>query len=94
MQNELKYAPELYVDSGIFNGDMECDVEGIKEKLVKCRTQHRCMGGCECTIQPGEYAMRETGFLDGKPVSSYVCAKCIENWLEESGQVGDEHETE
>ena len=28
MQNELKYAPELYVGSGIFDGDMDCEVGG------------------------------------------------------------------
>ena len=29
----------------------------------------------------------ESGFMDGHPVSNYICLPCIEAWLEESGQV-------
>lgn len=32
----------------------------------------------------------DSGFMDGAPVSSYTCLKCIEDWLEESGQVEEE----
>lgn len=45
------------------------------------------MGGCGREIKVGEQAVCEKGFLDGKPTSCYTCLKCIEKWLEESGQV-------
>lgn len=31
-----------------------------------------------------------SGFMDGEPVSCYTCLKCIEDWLEESGQIEPE----
>jgi hypothetical protein len=42
------------------------------------------MGGCESEIKAGEQALLETGFLDGKPVSSYTCLSCIDKWLDET----------
>lgn len=80
----MKYPIEMYTDSG-FYGDY-ADAENYKEKVVKCRKSHKC-STCQTEIEPGEYALRETGFLDGEPVSAYTCLKCIEEWLEESGQV-------
>ena len=87
----MKYKPEVYLNSG-FYGDMDDDVTGKSEKIVKCRKPHQCMGGCEKEIQAGEYALLEKGFMDGEPVSSYTCLTCIEDWLEESGQVGFEED--
>ena len=84
----MKYNPEDYLYSGFYDCEYGDDVECHKEKLVKCRKPHECMGGCEKEIAVGEYALLETGFLDGKPVSSYTCLPCIEAWLEKSGQVG------
>lgn len=84
----MKYKPENYLDSGFYDGGCnEDDVENKKEKLVKCRKSHECMGGCNTIIQPGEHALLEKGFMDGQPVSCYTCLPCIEAWLEESGQV-------
>ena len=80
----MKYPIEMYTDSG-FYGDC-ADAENYKEKVVKCRKSHKC-SPCQTEIKAGEYALRETGFLDGEPVSAYTCLKCIEEWLEESGQV-------
>ena len=54
----------------------------------------KCMGGCDKEIQVGEEALLEKGFLDGKPVSSYTCLPCIEKWLEESGQMDNEEESD
>ena len=31
----------------------------------------------------GHYAIRETGFMADKPVSSYTCVECIDKWLDE-----------
>lgn len=84
----MKYKPELYIDSGFNDGDMDIDVECHKEKIVKCRKPHKCYRGCDTEIKAGEQALLETGFMDGEPVSCYTCLPCIEAWLEESGQVG------
>lgn len=82
----LKYNKELYTDSGFHDGDMDDEVENHVEKLVKCRKSHIC-SFCQKEISRGEYAVRESGFLDDTPVKSYTCTTCIENWLEESFQV-------
>lgn len=85
----MKYKPEYYIGSGFYNGGCgDEDIENYKERLVKCRKPHKCMGGCENEIAAGEHALLETGFMDGEPVSCYTCLPCIEKWLEESGQVG------
>lgn len=80
----MKYDNELYLDSGIYGIDE--DVSCHKEKVVKCRKPHTCVG-CGKEIAVGEQALSESGFLDGNPVYAYTCIKCIEEWLEESGQV-------
>ncbi len=82
----MKYAEELYTGSGFYGQDREGELKNYKEKVVKCRKPHECMG-CDRGIKAGEYAVYESGFLDGKPVTCYTCLECIENWLEESGQV-------
>ena len=80
----MKYKPEDYIDRGIYSDDE--DVTGKTEKVVKCRKPHKCVA-CGKEIQRGEHALCEKGFMDGKPVSSYTCLPCVEEWLEESGQV-------
>lgn len=80
----MKYDKELYINSGFYEGEEE--IENYLEKVVKCRKEHKC-SGCEKTIQTGEEAVRETGFMDRSPVANYICLTCIEKWLEESGQV-------
>jgi len=90
----MKYKPEMYVDSGFYDGDMDVEIENHKERVVKCRKPHKCNGGCETEIKAGEYALLETGFMDGEPLSCYTCLPCIEAWLEESGQVGFDDEEE
>lgn len=84
----MKYDKEMYLDSGFYEGDE--DIVNHKEKIVKCRKSHKCMGGCENEIKTGDHALLETGFMDGSPISSYTCLPCIEKWLEESGQVETE----
>lgn len=86
----MKYKPEDYIESGIYGMDDD-DIVDKKEKIVKCRKPHKCMS-CEKEIAIGDNALRETGFMDGKPVSCYTCLPCIEEWLEESGQVGYDEE--
>lgn len=82
----MKYNLEDYsiVDSGFYGLD-DGEIKNYKEKLVKCRKKHECIGGCEKEIQIGNYAIRETGFIDGEPVSAYTCVDCIDAWLDEIG---------
>lgn len=90
----MKYDEDLYIDSGFYEVDMDGEYQKRNEKIVKCRKPHECMGGCGREIKPGEQAVCETGFLDGKPTSCYTCLQCIEKWLEESGQVETEEDDE
>jgi hypothetical protein len=80
---DMKYKPEDYSisDTGFYGLD-DGDIENYKEKLVKCRKVHKCMG-CESEISIGTHAIRETGFMDGEPVSSYTCTDCMDKWLDE-----------
>lgn len=80
----MKYKPEDYSlnDTGFYGFD-DTEIENYKEKLVKCRKPHKCMGGCEKEIPIGAYAVRETGFMEGQPMSSYTCTDCIDKWLDE-----------
>lgn len=85
----MKYDKELYVGSGIYGGDEE--IENYKEKVVKCRKAYICPS-CQATINIGDFAVSESGFLDRQPVSGHTCLPCIEEWLEESGQVEFDNE--
>ncbi len=68
-----------------------CDIYGTADeevachavKLVKCRKQHTC-ANCGKEIEKGEEALRETGFMDGQPVSCYTCVPCMDSWIEET----------
>jgi hypothetical protein len=80
----MKYKPELYIDCGFYGIDegMEC----YTEKIVKCRKVHNCIS-CQKEIKEGQQALYGSGFIYGEPASAYTCLDCIEEWLEESGQV-------
>lgn len=82
----MKYKPGLYLNSGYYEPD-DTVIVNYKEKIVKCRKSHDCMGGCNIKIKSGYYAVLEAGFVDGKPMSCYTCLSCIEAWLAESGQI-------
>lgn len=89
----MKYKPEDYSirDSGFYGFSYEEDIQNYKEKLVKCRKPHKCMGGCEKEIPKGAFAIRESGFMDGEPISSYTCTDCMDEWLDEvNGDSEDE----
>ena len=81
----MKYEPEYYIGSGIYS-DADSEITNRKEKIVRCRKTHKC-AACNSEIQIKELALHETGFIDGGPVSCCTCLACIEEWLEESGQV-------
>jgi hypothetical protein len=77
----MKYKPEDYINSNFYDCD-DTEILNPKSKVVKCRKPHKCMGGCETEIKIGDYALLETGFIDGEPVSSYTCLPCIDEWLD------------
>lgn len=88
----MKYDKDKYLDSGFYGGDFgEDEVTCYKEKLVQCRKPHKC-AACEKEIKIGKYAICESGFMDGSAVSCYTCTDCIEEWLEESGQIDSDDE--
>ena len=60
-------------------------------EVMKKLEIHKC-SGCQNEIPAGEEAVVERGFMDGHPVSNYICLPCIEAWLEESWQVAVEVE--
>jgi len=86
----MKYTVEEYLNSGFYDGDMESDIENVKQKIVKCRKPHKCHGGCNGTIDVGDHALVETGFMDGTPVSCFTCLPCIDKWLDELKELEQE----
>lgn len=87
----MKYPIELYTDHGYFGPDEM--ILDKKEKVVKCRKPHQCVGfseHCQKEIKPGDHAVRCTAIISGEGRRScYVCIPCIEEHLELSGIVGD-----
>lgn len=83
----MKYKPEEYINSGYW-GPEDDGFVSFATKVVKCRKPHKCMGGCETEIQPGEHALLETGILDGKAVSCHTCLPCIDKWLDHLHSIG------
>ncbi len=83
----MKYSEEMYLGSGIY--DICEEEKNHKEKIVKCKKEHEC-AFCGNKISSGEKALYETAFVYGAPASTYTCLKCVEEWLEESGQVEQE----
>lgn len=87
---KLKYPKELYIGSGFFGDDRNCEYTNESEKLVKCRKSHKCVN-CQKWIKIGDYAVEEKAlFREEGWKSCYICTKCIEEWLEESGQAESE----
>jgi len=88
----MKYKTEDYIESGFYGTD-DTEIESYKSKVVKCRKPHFCGGGCNIEIQPKDYALRETGFMDGEPISAYTCLPCLDKWLDDINSV-EEYEDE
>lgn len=74
---------DMYLGSGIYESN---GIEHYEERVVACRKEHQC-SSCENKIPQGDKAIKETGFYDGKPVSNYICLKCIKQWLKDSRQI-------
>lgn len=85
----MKYPEEMYIDSQIFAVDMDGSESNLTEKIVKIRTPHSCCV-CEKQIPKGEKMLNQKAIVEGQGwCSCYICIPCVENWLEESGQVED-----
>lgn len=86
----MKYPEEMYIDSQIFAGDMDGSESNFSEKVVKIRKLHKCCI-CEREIPKGEKMLMQRAIVEGMGWRScYICLSCVEEWLEESGQVDTE----
>lgn len=81
----MKYPKSWYIDSGIFEPDMDGNMEHRHEKLVKTRKVHKC-AYCKKDIPKGELAVNESAIFphEGGWKSCYICQKCIAEWLDET----------
>lgn len=83
----MKYPEEMYLDSQIFAGDMDGSESNLSEKIVKIRKPHKCCI-CENESPSGDKMLVQKAIVDGMGwCNCYICLPCVENWLEESGQV-------
>ena len=83
----MKYPEEMYIDSQIFAGDMDGSESNFEEKIVKTRKAHKCCV-CEKEFPSGEKMLMQRAIIeDAGWCSCYICLPCVEQWLEESGQM-------
>ena len=64
----------------------EPDTKHYRRRLVKTRKEHLCVGcytGIQHKIPKGTKAHKELGFLDGKPVTCYLCMKCYDQYIDD-----------
>lgn len=86
----MKYPEEMYIGSQTFEGDMDGSESNFSEKIVKTKKNHAC---CVCAkeIPQGTKMLKQSAVVSGMGwCSCYICLPCVENWLEESGQVEGE----
>lgn len=76
----MKYPKNDYEETEFYPPDEE--IIHHKQKVVKTRKPHTCVN-CQRDIQPGENALRETGFMHCEPVTCYTCIECCDKWLDE-----------
>lgn len=76
----MKYSKEDYENSDFYYG--EEDILNYKSKVVKTRKSHKCVN-CQNEVAKGSSMLRESGFMDGEPVSCYTCLDCLDEWLDE-----------
>lgn len=83
----MKYPEEMYIGSQIFEGDRDGSESNFSEKIVKTKKNHDCCV-CEKEMPKGtKMLMQRAVVQDMGWCSCYICLPCVENWLEESGQV-------
>jgi len=76
----MKYAKEIYEYSEFYGADE--DIVNHKQKIVKIRKQQMCCQ-CEKSVEVGDNALCETGFMDSAPVRAYTCINCCDKWIAE-----------
>lgn len=76
----MKYPKGVYEKTDFYMVDEE--ITNHKQKIVKTRKSHKCVD-CQEEIKERAYALYETGFMDGEPVSCYTCIECCDKWLDE-----------
>ena len=79
--DELRYSREEYENCD-FYGNNDEEISAYKCRLGKCRKPHTC-ANCGKEIEKGDYALRESGFMDGGPVRCYTCVHCLDAWIAE-----------
>lgn len=85
----MKYPIDKYIDSQIFSMDLDGSESNFSEKVVKIRKPHNCCV-CDKVVDKGHQMVKQNCILADVGWSTcYICLPCIENWLEESGQVTD-----
>lgn len=87
----MKYPISEYEETEFYPPDDE--IVHHRQKVVKVRKPHKCVD-CQKEIKPGEYALRETGFMDDGPVSCYTCIECCDEWLDEINGMDEDKEVE
>jgi len=80
----MKYPKSEYEETEFYPSDEE--ITNHQQKIVKTRKPHKCVN-CQKEIKQGENALRETGFLDGQPLSCYTCIECCDKWLDEINEI-------
>ena len=89
----MKYPEEMYIDSQIFSIDMDGSESNFSEKIVKIRKPHSCCV-CDKEIEKGHKMLMQKALVEGMGWRRcYICLPCIEDWIEESGQVEMEDES-
>ena len=90
-----KYPKEEYIDFDMPSDDMESHVLLYKSKLVKKRTESRCLY-CGEPIKKGEYAVSAHGFIEGmdgnKPFRFDHCMDCVDGEMDISNGKMDREE--
>ena len=89
----MKYKKEVYEEIDLFAGDMDSEYEDVSQKIVKARKPHKCMD-CETEIPVGDNALSLTSIGEEGFVTIYSCIPCLDKWLEELEEHGEEFEKE
>lgn len=75
----MKYPISMYQDFEM--PDPKEYIKNYSKKLIKIRKSHKCII-CKNESDKGEYMLREKGFVDGQPVSLYLCIDCLDDYID------------
>ena len=86
-----KYSIFEYEDLEMPSDDMDTDIKCWHSTLVKVRKSRKC-SYCGSSIESGDCALSESGFLDNKPFRIYNCIDCVDDLLDMYRSVIDSEE--